>query len=226
MVWWWWILPAASALLGAIVLLRGLGGLFSGRFVGGLFGTAVGGGLLAAGAVVALAGLDVQTYQRLSYERPVATIETRQLGPQLFEATLTTPPTAAETAPAVKRYQIHGDQWRIEARMLKWKPWANVLGLDTQYRLDRLSGRYETTADELSAPRSVYDLGPEPGNIDLWTMARKSKRYAPMVDSFYGGGAFMPMANNARYEVWLTQGGLVARPMNPAALEAGGEGWH
>ncbi|RYF90633.1 MAG: hypothetical protein EON95_16560, partial [Caulobacteraceae bacterium] len=89
MVWWWWILPAASALLGAIVLLRGLGGVFGGRLVGGLFGTAFGGGLLAVGAVVALAGLDVQTYQRLTYERPVATLETRQLGPQLFEATLT-----------------------------------------------------------------------------------------------------------------------------------------
>ena len=226
MVWWWWILPAASALLGSIVLLRGLGGFFGGRLVGGFFGTAVGGALLAAGAVVALAGLDVQTYQRLTYERPVATIETRQLGPQLFEATLTTPATATEPGGLVKRYQVHGDQWRIEARLLKWKPWANVLGLDTQYRLDRLSGRYESTADELTAPRSVYDLGPEPGNIDMWTMARKSKRYAPMVDSFYGGGAFMPMANGARYEVWLTQTGLVARPMNPAALEAGGEGWH
>ncbi len=226
MVWWWWILPAASALLGAVVLLRGLGGIFGGRLVGGLFGTAVGGGLLAVGAVVALAGLDVQTYNRLTFERPVATIETRQLGPQLFEATLTTPPTAAETAPAVKRYQVHGDQWRIEARMLKWKPWANVLGLDTQYRLDRLSGRYETTADELSAPRSAYDLGPEAGNVDLWKMARESARLTPMVDSKYGGGAFMPMANGARYEVWVTQSGLIARPMNPAALEAGGEGWH
>ena len=226
MVWWWWILPAASALLGAIVLLRALGGLFSGRIVGGLFGTAFGGGLLAIGAVIALAGLDVQTYQRLTYERPVATIETRQLGPQLFEATLTTPPGPAGTAPTVNRYQVHGDQWRIEARLLKWKPWANVLGLDTQYRLDRLSGRYETTADELNAPRSVYDLGPEPGNIDMWSMARKSKRYAPMVDSFYGGGAFMPMANGARYEVSLTPTGLVARPTNPAAQEAGGEGWH
>eukprot|EP01034_Spumella_vulgaris_P021251 gene21251-27267_t len=34
----------------------------------------------------------------------------------------------------------------------------------------------------------------------------------------------MPMANGARYEVWVTQSGMVARPMNPAALEAGGEG--
>ncbi|HYE44389.1 MAG TPA: hypothetical protein VEA44_01315 [Caulobacter sp.] len=226
MVWWWWILPAASALLGAIVLLRGLGALFGGRFVGGLFGSAVGGAFLAIGAVVALAGLDVQTYQRLTYERPVATIETRQLGPQLFEATLTQPPSPTEPAGKTARYQIHGDQWRIEARVLKWKPWANVLGLDSQYRLDRLSGRYESTQDELNAPRSVYPLGPEPGNVDMWAMARKSKRLAPMVDSLYGGGAFMPMANGAKYEVWLTQNGLIARPTNPAAMEAGGAGWN
>jgi len=226
MAWWWWILPAASALLGAIVLLRGIGALFGGRFLGGVFGSAIGGSLLAVGAVTALAGLDVQTYKRLTYERPVATIETRQLGPQLFEATLIQPPSPTEPAGSTNRYQIHGDQWRIEARVLKWKPWANVLGLDSQYRLDRLSGRYEATQDELNAPRSVYPLGPEPGNVDMWSMARKSKRFAPMVDSLYGGGAFMPMANGARYEVWLTQNGLIARPVNPAAMEAGGSGWN
>jgi len=226
MIWWWWILPAVSALLGAIVLLRGLGALFTGRFIGGLFGSTVGTALLAAGAVAALAGLDVQTYGRLTYEQPVATIETRQLGPQLFEATLTQPADEANPNGKVSRYQIHGDQWRIEARVLKWKPWANVLGLDAQYRLDRLSGRYETTEDELNAPRSAYDLGPAPGNIDMWKMARKSARFAPMVDSLYGGGAFMPMANGARYEVWLTQNGLIARPVNKEANEAGASGWN
>jgi hypothetical protein len=103
-----------------------------------------------------------------------------------------------ESAPGVSNlFPLHGDEWRIEAQVLKWKPWANVLGLDTQYRLDRLSGRYESTQDELTAPRSAYDLGPEPGNVDLWKIARKSKRYAPMVDSLYGGGAFMPMADGA-----------------------------
>jgi hypothetical protein len=60
----------------------------------------------------------------------------------------------------------------------------------------------------------------------MWKMARQSARFAPMVDSLYGGGAFMPMANGGRYEVWLTQTGLIARPMNPAAMSAGGEGWH
>ena len=225
MVWWWWIAPAAAARLGSVVLIRGLGSLFSGRFVGGLFGSAVGGALLAAGAVTALAALDVQTYARLTYERPVASLETRQLGPQLFEVTLTEPPSEANATGRSQRYEVHGDEWRIEARVLKWKPWANILGLDSQYRLDRLSGRYESTQDELTAPRSAYDLGPEPGNVDLWKIARKSKRYAPMVDSLYGGGAFMPMADGARYEVWLTQNGLIARPTNPAANAAGAGGW-
>ncbi|MFN3857554.1 MAG: hypothetical protein ACK4RV_07355 [Caulobacter sp.] len=225
MVWWWWVLPAASALLGALVLLRGLSALFGGRWLGGLFGSAIGGGLLAVGAVVALAGLDVQTYQRLTYERPVAAIDSRRIGPQFFEVTLTEPPSAAAPQGQTRKFTVHGDEWRIEARVLKWKPWANVLGLDTQYRLDRLSGRYESTQDELNAERSVFDLGPEPGNVDLWQMARKSSRFAPMVDSLYGGGAFMPMADGSRHELWITQSGLVARPVNAQAREAGAEGW-
>jgi hypothetical protein len=225
MVWWWWIPPAVVAVLGAVILIRGLAALFSGRPLGGILGSAIGGGLLAAGAVASLAALDVQTYARLTYERPVATIETRALGPQLFEVTLTEPDTAPGVAGKSTRYQVHGDEWRIEARVLKWKPWANMLGLDSQYRLDRLSGRYETVQDELNAPRSAYQLGPEPGNVDLWTMARKNARMAPMVDSLYGGGAFMPMADGARYEVWLTQNGIIARPVNQAANAAGAGGW-
>ena len=84
---------------------------------------------MAVGAIAALLALDVQTYGRLTYERPVATIQTRQLGPQYFEATVMQP-GMGENAPGVSNlYPLHGDEWRIEAQVLKWKPWANVLGL-------------------------------------------------------------------------------------------------
>ena len=29
-----------------------------------------------------------------------------------------------------------GDEWLIGGRVQKWKPWANVLGLDATYTLD------------------------------------------------------------------------------------------
>ena len=46
--------------------------------------------------------------------------------------------------------------------------------LDSQYQLDRLSGRYIRTEDELNAQRSAYDLRPtEENQIDLWALGRQ-----------------------------------------------------
>jgi hypothetical protein len=231
MIWWWWIVPAVVAGLGVVILFSGLGALFRGRvFTGGL-GTILGGGAVAAAAIAALIGLNIQTYNRLTYERPVATIQLRQLGPQNFEATVIQPPAAEGQAARSAVYPIHGDEWRIEAQVLKWKPWANVLGLDTQYRLDRLSGRYQSIEQELTGERSVHALSggdqPDalPWRVDVWDAARRYRRYVDAVDTLYGGAAYMPMADNARYEVWITQSGLIARPANDQAREASAGGW-
>lgn len=234
MVWWWWILPAVVGVSGLIFLLTGLGSLFRGRVVSGGLSAIGGGGLAAAAVIAALTGLNLQTYSRLTYERPVATIATRQLGPQYFEATVTQPAASEDAQPVRGVYPLHGDQWRIEAQVLKWRPWANVLGLDTQYRLDRLSGRYESIDQEINAERSVHALATDPQTgvekslpwkISAWDMARKYRRYVDAVDTLYGGGAYMPMADGAVYEVWITQSGLIARPANDAARNASSGGW-
>lgn len=231
MVWWWWILPAVAAFLGVVLLFSSLAGLFRGRIFSGVFGTLLGGAAVAGAAAAALLGLNIQTYARLTYERPVATVQLKQISPQYFEATIIQPP-AQEGQPARSAvYPLHGDDWRIEAQVLKWKPWANVLGLNTQYRLDRLSGRYQSIEQEINAERSVHPLsapgeaGPLPWRIDAWDAARRYRRYVDAVDTLYGGAAYMPMADGARYEVWITQSGLIARPANPQARDASAGGW-
>ena len=52
-----------------------------------------------------------------------------------------------------------GDQWRIDAEFLKWKYWATLLGIDSQYRLDRLEGRYRTAAAQNTQPNLAHDSG-------------------------------------------------------------------
>jgi hypothetical protein len=223
---WWWILPALVGLIGLTIFVGGVGWLLRGRVLTGGARILGGGVFLAVAAAAALLGLDLQTYRRLTYERPVATLETRQKAPRLFDAVLTETAEPGGGSRAARSYEIHGDEWRVEARVLKWKPWANVLGLDSQYRLDRLSGRYQDTQSELYAPRSVYDLKPHPeSGVDLWLLARRYGGYLPVVDTLYGSGASMPMADGARYEVWITQNGLLARPSNAAANNASGSGW-
>jgi hypothetical protein len=231
MIWWWWIVPAAVALIGAVLLFSSLAALFKGRLFRGGLGSVLGGGLVAAAAIAALAGLNIQTYARLTEERPVATLQLKQLGPQYFEATVTQPPLVEGEAARTAVYPLHGDEWRMEAQVLKWKPWANVLGLDAQYRLDRLSGRYRSIEQELNGARSVHPLdgGDQPDalpwRVDVWDAARRYRRYVDAVDTLYGAAAYMPMAEGARYEVWITQSGLIARPANDTARTASAGGW-
>lgn len=234
MVSWWWFIPTAVAVIGALILISGLAGLFKGRFFGGLFGTLAGGVLLTGALGAALLGQNVQTYSRLTYERPVAGLAVRQLAPQYFEVTVTQPANG-ETPARMAVYPVNGDEWRMEAQVLKWKPWANVLGLDSQYRLDRLSGRYQDIEQERTGARSVHALYVEepgtvagvqtPWSLGVWDMARKYRRYVDAVDTLYGSAAYMPMANGGTYEVWITQSGLIARPTNEAARAASAGGF-
>ncbi|MGE3250274.1 MAG: hypothetical protein AB7J28_09205 [Hyphomonadaceae bacterium] len=218
MVWWWWIIPAFVALIGVALLIGGFGWFFRGRAFKGGRGVVSGGLITAAAAAVGLLGLNIQTYHRLTYERPVAEISLRQLGPQHFTATLTEPDGQA------RDFEVRGDEWRVEARVLRWRPWANVLGLDSQYRLERLSGRYADTDQERHDERSVYGIGavsePASNAVDLWAVSQQASQYVPVVDTLYGSGAYMPMANGATYEVIITQSGLIARPTNEAAQAA------
>ena len=235
MVNWWWIPPAIVGFLGALLALNGLASFFAGRWVTGPLRLVGGAAAAWAAAAAALLGLNAQTYARLTYERPVAEITLKQLRPQYFDATLSKP--AADGMAADSRlYPVNGDDWRIEARVLKWKPWANVLGLNSQYRLERLAGRYENIEQERNGARSVHDISGDEGPVQLmgqdipwkpsvWATGQRIRPHWDAVDTLYGGATYMPMTDGAKYEVWITQSGLIARPANPQAMAASSGGW-
>jgi len=100
---------------------------------------------------------------------------------------------------------------------------GSVLGFDTVYRLERLSGRYGDVQNERSAPRTVHELAQDPG-LDFWSVARRYQRYLPLADALYGSAAYVPMAEGAEYVVTVSASGLVVRPANDAARNAVG-GW-
>ena len=226
MVWWWWVIPGFVAVIGLAFALSGVGWMFRGRPFKGGRGVLGGGVFLGLAGLVGLLGLNIQTYHRLTAERPVATIELHQKGPQLFDATVVEPPTDQDPQGITHHFEIHGDEWRLEARVLVWKPWANVLGLDSQYRLDRFSGRYRETDQELHAERSAYDIRPtRQSGVDLFPIAKSLAPYVPLVDVHHGSGTFQPMADGARYEVSITRTGLISRPTNETAAEAASSGW-
>src|SRR5207253_1606981 len=112
-----------------------------------------------------------------------------------------------------------GSECQINDIMLKCSGLATLACFDTFYRLDRLSGRYADTAQERSAPRTVYALSPEPG-LDLWSVLRRYHRFVPFADALYGSAAYVPLAQDATYAVSVSAFGLVVRPENSAARRA------
>ncbi|MGN2247240.1 hypothetical protein ACFWZ3_11155 [Frateuria sp. GZRR35] len=206
-----WIL-AALALLFALVQLAALGRRLRARrpfaaILRTLF-LLVGLGLAV---LLAGAGWSLRGYRLLGEEAPVVSVDARILSPQRWALTLTWPDGQRRDV------ALAGDAWRIEALVLKWKLPAVLAGLPPLYRLDRLSGRYDDPADEMSAMRTVVDFR-EAGDGDLITLARAHPDWLPMVDTVYGSGAYLPLVDGGHYTVSLMRtGALVARPDDETA---------
>jgi hypothetical protein len=171
--------------------------------------------LFLAAASIALIGVNLLTYERLTHEQPAVDVLFTRIGEQQFEVLLTYPTHATE------RVTLRGDEWQIDARMLKWYALANVIGFDSAYRLERISGRYTDIERERSEPRTVFPLN-RPDRVDVWTLLSIWRRYLPWVDALYGSAVYVPMNDGARYQVVVSQSGLVARPLNDAARQAVG----
>lgn len=158
-------------------------------------------------------GLNLYTYQRLTFEQPVATLGIHKIGPQRFMVRLD---PAHQPA---RRFKLAGDQWQLDARVLKWTGIGTLLGLDARYRLQRLSGRYANALGTNRRLHTAYDLAKNPG-LDLAWLATHDPGWIPLVDAVYGSATYLPMADGARYTVTLSRTGLLARPANEAARRA------
>jgi hypothetical protein len=193
-----------------IVALRRLWQL---RLASGTFYMLLGAFLLALGVATALAAASLRTYNRLTHEQEAARVALRQLAPQRYWVSV-----RPKGAPS-QSFELLGDEWQIDARLLKWRPLASIAGFDTVYRLERLSGRYSDLAEERAAKRTVHGLT-EPGLVDFWALLRRYHDYLPLADALYGSAAFVPMAQGAEYTVTVSGSGLVVRPANDAARKA------
>jgi hypothetical protein len=205
---------AVVGVFGVLLLALACQRLFRARFLAAGTSAITGLLLLAVAALAFVVSLNMHTYARLTHEEPVAEIVFEARGPQQYRATLTQVPSGE-----MQMFVLAGDEWQLDARVLKWKGWANLLGLDAQYRLERVGGRYRDLQQERRNERTVYGLSENPG-IDLWKLSTDYPRWLPFVDAVYGSATYLPMADGARYEVKITQTGLVARPLNGSAETA------
>jgi hypothetical protein len=206
------------ALVGILCLFAAVRRIRRRRVLGGVLIGATALVLILLSAVASLIAGSLLTYQRSSFEQPAGELQLTRTGDREFNALLTYPSGARAN------FALRGDEWQIDARVLKWHAFANLVGFDTVYRLERIGGRYTRVEDERSQSRSVYSLNP-PQFIDPWDLVHRYHSWVPWMDALYGSATFLPMADDALYEIKLSQSGLVARPLNQAARDAVA-GWH
>jgi hypothetical protein len=117
-------------------------------------------------------------------------------------------------------YELAGDQWQLDARLIKWPNALATLGVKPGFRLDRISGRYYSLEHERNAERTVYALNESQMGVDVWAFFHGSENVPPVIDAVYGSATFVPMADDALYEILLSHTGLLARPLNQPAQAA------
>ena len=164
--------------------------------------------LLALGAVAGTISVGMLGYRALTREAVAARIAVKPTGPQRFQATFRFPDGREET------YDLAGDEIYVDAHILKWHSYANMIGLHTAYEIDRVAGRYHKVKDEREAMRTVHALGRDRA-IDLYDLRRRYSFLSPLFDAEYGSATFVPVARPAELELRVSTTGLLMREAKP-----------
>lgn len=169
--------------------------------------------LLAAFICLALlCSAPFYVYGRFNAEQPIAEISFKQIGEKRYQAYLATGDLCS-----VQTYELLGDQWQLDASFVKWRGLGTLLGLDSLYRLDRLSGRYADVSEQNAAPSLSHDVAP-PVFIDVFPRRRGERGIAGLlVDTHYGSSVYLDIDTTRRYRVYKTEDALIARAMERPA---------
>jgi hypothetical protein len=196
-------LALASLALGIYALRRR-------RLLGGATGTLVGLLFVALGALCGTLSVATQGFQALTREEVAAVVETRPTGERAFEAVVRYPDGERRS------FRLRGEQIYVDARIVKWEPFVNVLGLHTAYELDRIGGRYVELEAERDSTRTVFSLADD-RPVDLVRLLERFPFLERVVDAEYGSATYVEVDRPRTLEVRVSTSGLLIRPADTAA---------
>jgi hypothetical protein len=196
-----------------IVLLVALRLLLGGSWLMGWLRGTCGFVVLALAGLIGLIGYDISNYASLPGEQPLVTLTFQAQGAQRYEVTL-------EQGKETRTVMLEGDLWQLDLNLLRWKSLAELIGLESGYRLERLSGRYLAVEQQNLARHGRVVLSEKPLGMDIWQSLQLGQRDMYLVEAQVLRVDYMPIADGASYAVELAPTGLLARPLNAAATEA------
>lgn len=147
-------------------------------------------------------------YRALTYEETAATVRIEPLSAKLFIAHFRFPDGRQTSC------KLAGDEIYVDAHILKWKPFVNILGLHTAYELDRVTGRYMDVKDELVRPRTVFLLSPD-NPLNMFDLRQRYFFLRHLLDAEYGSATFINSEKPASFTIRVSSTGLLIRDNRP-----------
>jgi hypothetical protein len=198
------LVAAIFGVLGLVLVLAGIGSFIYLQLKQSAYRVIAGFLLLALGTLAGTISVGMMGYRALTREDVAANIVVKPTGKQRFMATFRFPDGREAT------YELAGDEIYVDAHILKWHPYANLIGLHTAYEIDRVAGRYHAVKDEREAMRTVHALARDKP-VDLYALGRRYTFLAPVLDAEYGSATFVPVTRAAELELRVSTTGLLMR---------------
>ena len=148
-------------------------------------------------------------YQLMLDGEEIAIIEFNQINSQVFKVSLVNLVTDD-----ARDFILEGDQWQIDARIIQ----VEIMGVDSLYQLERISGRFVSIEQEKTRPKSVYSIANEGIMPQLWVWLKQCGNC--WLRQEFGSATFMPMQDGARFSVSISNHGLLSTPINAQARQA------
>jgi hypothetical protein len=203
--------------VGVMMLVGGIARLFKAHFAGGI-GRVLFGGLTLAGAmIVGLIGLNLQTYAALSKERLAGQVTLKKVSDYEYTATIDLADAEGKLRGQPKDFQITGQRVHIEGPVVKFKPWANVIGMDSLFKVTEVYGTYvNPNCTNKYAPRR--ETTEECATGDFMGCLGSSWKMLNLADFSHTSASGQLMDDGAIYDIYASQDAFELKPNTSNAV--------
>jgi len=206
----WWLIPAFVGLVGVLMLVGGIMAVFKAKLGSGLLRVLFGGLTLAGAMIVGLIGLNLQTYAALSKERLAGQVVLKKTGDHVFTASLDLADDGKLRGKPVD-YQITGERVHISGPVVKFKPWANVIGVDSLFKVSEIYGTYvDPNCTNTYTPRR--ETTEECNSGDFFGCLGTSWKLLNLADLSHTSDSGQLMADGAVYDIYASQDAFELKP--------------
>jgi hypothetical protein len=164
--------------------------------------------LVTAGLYGIAVAMELRHYQALSHMETVGSLSVHAVGDQTWRVRLEQPGESAQS------WTIKGDEWQLDARIIRFGGPFGWLGVKPGYRLERINGRYRSMEPERAGNRSV-GIATGQNWPDLWQLDQTWN--LPFLEGIAGSATYRLLSGGARYDIRLSSDGLVTVPVNEEA---------